>query len=265
MELLGPLLAAVVVAVFAVLVIQGLVRRTTVYEWERALEYSSGRFVRVLEPGVHYRFRPSSMIRRIDVRPRFAVVPGQEILSSDGVPLKVSLIAHYAVADPMAAVTQVDDHVTALHLQLQKAAREVIGQRPIDEVLSTRAELGDGIEALSREMALQIGIELRNVSVRDVMLSGELKRTFAQVVQARQEGLAALERARGETAALRNLANAAKAIEGNPALYQLRLLQLLASQPGHTVILGGSAEGAVSPAVVQARRPPSAAKRKSAT
>ena len=264
MELLGPLLAAVVVAVLAAVVIQGLVSRTTVYEWERALEYSSGRFVRVLEPGVHYRFRPSSTIRRIDVRPRFAVVPGQEILSSDGVPLKVSLIAHYAVTDPVAAVTQVDDHVTALHLQLQKAAREVIGQRPIDEILSTRAELGDGIEELSREMAGEIGVELRDVSVRDVMLSGELKRTFAQVVQARQEGLAALERARGETVALRNLANAAKSIEGNPALYQLRLLQLLASQPGHTVILGNP-DGAVPKAAAPARRPAPAARRKPAS
>jgi regulator of protease activity HflC (stomatin/prohibitin superfamily) len=260
MELLAPLVAAVVLAVLAALLIQGLVSRTTVYEWERGLEYSSGRFVGLLDSGVHYRFRPASMIRRIDVRPRYAVVPGQEILSSDGVPLKASLIAHYAITDPVAAVTRVDNHDHALHLQLQKAAREVIGQRTIDDILSTRAELGEAIGELSREMASDMGIELQDVSVRDVMLSGELKRTFAQVVQARQEGLAALERARGETAALRNLANAAKAIEGNPALYQLRLLQLLSSQPGHTVVLGGI-DGALYPA----GKPASATRRKGAT
>ncbi len=33
-----------------------------------------------------------------------------------------------------------------------------------------------------------------------------------------QEGLAALEKARGETAALRHLANAARMINGNPSL-----------------------------------------------
>jgi len=44
----------------------------------------------------------------------------------------------------------------------------------------------------------------------------QLKKIFTQVVKARQEGLAALEKARGETAALRNLANAAAMIERNP-------------------------------------------------
>ena len=70
------------------------------------------------------------------------------------------------------------------------------------------------------------------------MFPGELKRTFAQVVTARKEGLAALERARGETAALRNLANAARTMEGNPALMQLRVLQEIGKSPGNTVVLG---------------------------
>jgi len=70
------------------------------------------------------------------------------------------------------------------------------------------------------------------------MFPGELKRTFAQVVTARKDGLAALERARGETAALRNLANAAKLVDANPALLQLRLLQQIAESAGNTIVLG---------------------------
>ena len=42
-----------------------------------------------------------------------------------------------------------------------------------------------------------------------------------------KEGQAALERARGETAALRNLANAARMLENNPALQNLRWLQTI--------------------------------------
>ena len=51
---------------------------------------------------------------------------------------------------------------------------------------------------------------------------------------------AALERARGESAALRNLANAARVLEGNPALMNLRLLQSLsaAQSAGNTLVLG---------------------------
>jgi hypothetical protein len=79
---------------------------------------------------------------------------------------------------------------------------------------------------------------LQEAAIRDLTFPGELKKIFTQVVNARQEGLAALEKARGETAALRNLANAAQMIERNPNLMQLRLLQVLAQQPGNIIVLG---------------------------
>jgi hypothetical protein len=60
------------------------------------------------------------------------------------------------------------------------------------------------------------------------------------VLKVKQEGQAALERARGESAALRNLANAARLLDGNPALQNLRLLQSLtaAQNAGSTLVLG---------------------------
>ena len=66
-------------------------------------------------------------------------------------------------------------------------------------------------------------------------------------MKARQEGLTALAKARGETAAHRNLANAAQMIQRNPHLLQLRLLQILGQQPGNTVVLGVPAGGTPIP------------------
>ena len=54
----------------------------------------------------------------------------------------------------------------------------------------------------------------------------------------KKEGLAALEKARGETAASRNLANAAKMVKDNPALLQLRVLQTLEVGRGNSIVLG---------------------------
>lgn len=47
-----------------------------------------------------------------------------------------------------------------------------------------------------------------------------------------------MEKARGETAALRNLANAAQLVDRNPSLIQLRMLQVIGQQSGNTVVLG---------------------------
>lgn len=86
--------------------------------------------------------------------------------------------------------------------------------------------------------AADLGLRLISVNLKDIMFPGKLKEVFAQVVNAKKEGLAALEKARGETAALRNLANAAKMLEGNPNLMQLRLLQAIKEPSGNTFVLG---------------------------
>ena len=108
----------------------------------------------------------------------------------------------------------------------------------IDELLQRRHEVGPEVLRRSVEPGRALGIELLAVDVRDLMFPGPLKRTFAQVIEARQQGLAALEKARGETAALRNLANAARMVDAHPSLLQLRLLQQLESGSGNTLVLG---------------------------
>ncbi len=48
-------------------------------------------------------------------------------------------------------------------------------------------------------------MQVHAVEVRDVMLPGELRKAFSEVLKAKQEGQAALERARGERQALKRL------------------------------------------------------------
>ena len=91
---------------------------------------------------------------------------------------------------------------------------------------------------MAQAKSAELGLKLKVADVKDIMFPGEMKKAFAQVVKAQKEGQAALERARGETAALRNLANAAKMIEDNPNLLQLRALQSLADSGGNTLVLG---------------------------
>ena len=212
--------------------------RTTVYEYERALKFRHGRFVKVLGPGLYWFFPAFTRIQKIDVRPTRVAVAGQEVLSADGVAVKASLAATYRIADPSRAVLATDDYRTAVYTELQLALRTIIAESKIDDLLQQRAEMSVKLKAIPSAALEAIGIELQDAAIRDLTLPGELKKIFPQVVKARQEGLAALERARGETAALRNLANAAQMIERSPNLIQLRLLQVLAQQPGNTVVLG---------------------------
>lgn len=237
------------VLLLIVLAVAGLVwwgpATTTVFEFERGLRYRRGRFIGVLEPGVYWVTRRYGRISKVDVRPYYLVVPGQELLSQDGVGVKVSLAANIQVVDPEAAVNKVQDYRAAVYAVLQLACRDLVSAMKVEDLLTSRPQLGASMMEKSMAPIAEIGVKLVSAEIRDLMLPGDLKRVFAQEVQARKEGLAALERARGETAALRSLANAARMVQDNPALLQLRLLQTLGASSGNTVVVG-SPEGGIS-------------------
>jgi regulator of protease activity HflC (stomatin/prohibitin superfamily) len=240
-------IAAVAAVLVVTIVVKYGVRRVTVYEFERGLKYVRGRFRVVLPPGQYWYWPWFTAVRKLDVRPRFASITGQEVLSSDGVTLKVSLAANYEIEKPDMAINTVQDFQGAMHLQLQLTLRQIVGAVDIDSLLATRDEISKKLIELTEAKARELGLRLISVGLKDIMFPGKLKEVFAQVVSARKEGLAALEKARGETAALRNLANAAKMIESNPGLMQLRMLQTFSGSSGNTLVLGLPAQTAPIP------------------
>ncbi len=206
----------------------------TIFEYEKGLKYHKGKFVGILESGRYFKFSQNTTIVKIDVRPRVITIPGQEVLSSDNVSLKVSITAQYEIEDANIAVNKIASYTEALYAAVQLAVRDIIGSLAIDEVLAQRTTINQKLMEATVARAKELGLKITLIGVKDIMFPGELKKIFAKVVEAQKEGLAALERSRGETASLRNLANISKVLEDNPALLQLRALQ----SPGNTFVFG---------------------------
>lgn len=214
------------------------IRRVTVFEYQKALKYTKGRYTQTLGPGQYWILSSRSTIVPVDVRPEFITIPGQDVLSADGVTLKVSLAAQFEVSDPNVAVNKNANFRNSLYLFLQVALREIVGKEKIEALLENRAAIRAKLMELTSSKATELGLKLTFADVKDIMFPGEMKKVFAQVVKAQKEGQAALEKARGETAALRNLANAARIMDDNPNLLQLRALQALADSSGNSLVFG---------------------------
>lgn len=242
--MLVQILWVVVLVFIALLLLVGLLykilpfKRVTIYEYQRGLKYWKGGYTSALGPGQYLVFTTFTSIVPIDVRPEFLTIAGQDVLSSDGVTLKASLAAVFEVADPAVAVNKNQNYRTALYLTLQMALRELVGKEKIDDLMQNRSAIGTRLLEMTSARASELGLKLTLADVKDIMFPGEMKKAFAQVVKAQKEGQAALERARGETAALRNLANAARMMDDNPNLLQLRALQSIADSTGSTLVLG---------------------------
>ena len=232
------LVAALALIVIVVLFVRLTFARTIIMEFQAGLLYRNGRFRRLLAPGRYWLFRPNDTVIKVDVRPKLASVTGQEVVTADGVSLKLSLACRYQVVQPDVAINKVEDYQQALYQVLQLSLREIVSSSTGDELIKGRRELGERLMALASQPAADFGLQLQSVNLKDITFPGDLKKIYAQVVLAQKEGQAALERARGETAALRNLANAAQMVTDSPALIQLRLLQQLGTSTGNTIILG---------------------------
>jgi regulator of protease activity HflC (stomatin/prohibitin superfamily) len=215
----------------------------TVYDYEAGLRFDSGKLTGPLPPGRYPTWPAPVEIQRVDLREQSLSVAGQEILTADNLPVRVSVLLRWKIGDAVAWKRAGDNLHSRLYEITQLVLRRHIGARPLDALLAERATVDAGLAGdIGKEMA-NAGVVIVAADIRDLNLVGAAKQAYADLWRAQKEGLAALERARGEQAALRSLANAARMLKGNPELMNLRVLQALQGQPGRTapsVILGGA-------------------------
>jgi regulator of protease activity HflC (stomatin/prohibitin superfamily) len=218
----------------------------TVYEWEHALLYINGRFSRLLLPGRH-RNLSFGVRRDIYILPKHVqalVILPLDVTSADKLLFRLSATITYEIVNPQEAF---EGDVRELNLRLATTAAltKLAAEQTVEAFLADRSALND---RLLQMLSLPIsGCAVKSVAITSITLPPEVRRMFTEIERAKLDGLAALERARGEHAALRSLANAARMLKGNPELMNLRVLQALSSSSGKrqsTVVLG---QGALLP------------------
>ena len=167
----------------------------TIWEHEHALHFRHGKLIGPLVAGRHRLFGHGHEVQRIDNRWQEAVIQGQEFLTADKAPVKVSGIVRYRVVDPELFTKASVNALVTLYSTVQVALRNVIGAAGIEEVLAQKADFSKTLKELVDPVAKQFGYELDSVQVRDLMIVGDLKRVFTQVMTAKQEALAEIGRA----------------------------------------------------------------------
>ncbi len=193
-----------------------------------------GRFTDVLQEGVHLFFRTGRAVevRLVDMRGRTHEVTGQEVLTADRVTIRVNISADFRVVDPVKATSAVKDFGEALHKALQLAFRRTVGQRTLDQMLADKVSVdAEAAERVRTEMA-EIGLEVGDIALKDVVLPGEMRVLLNQVVEATKQAEANVIRRREETQATRQLLNTAKVMEENPVMLRLKELEALTELAG---------------------------------
>jgi regulator of protease activity HflC (stomatin/prohibitin superfamily) len=196
---------------------------------EAGLLFVDGKLVERLPAGRHAFWAVGRMvkIRKVDTRPTPLEVTAQEILTKDRVGIRVTLTAFTRVVDPEKAALAAGDVANTVYRLVQFAIREAVATRTLDEILAARDTIDREVRAFVTERAKDLGVEIGEIGVKDVILPGDVRELLNKVVEAERTAKANLIRRQEETAATRSLLNTARLMEDNPLLLRLKELEAL--------------------------------------
>jgi regulator of protease activity HflC (stomatin/prohibitin superfamily) len=130
------------------------------------------------------------------MRERELTIKGQEILTSDKVAVRVSILTQYRVVDPVAAMEKVAAYEDRLYSDVQLAARRSLASMTLEEILTNRNQLSEDILADLQAVAAGYGVEILRADVKDIIFPGNLQDIMNRVLAAERLSEAQLVEAR---------------------------------------------------------------------
>jgi regulator of protease activity HflC (stomatin/prohibitin superfamily) len=167
-------------------------------------------------------------------------VPAQEGITRDNVTVRVDAVVYFKVTSPADAVVRVEDYRFAVSQMAQTSLRSIIGKSELDDLLSDREKLNQGLELMIDSPAVEWGVSIDRVEIKDVSLPETMKRSMARQAEADRERRARVINADAELQASKKLAEAAQEMAETPSALQLRLLQTVvavAAEKNSTLVL----------------------------
>jgi regulator of protease activity HflC (stomatin/prohibitin superfamily) len=220
---LGPVV--VILVILAIIILPQALR--ILREYERGVIFRLGKLVGAKGPGMIFLIPVVDKMVRMDLRVVTIDVSKQEIMTRDNVPATVDAVVYFRVVDPMAAVVKVENFWKATSLISQTTLRSVLGQSPLDDLLSQRDIINQKLQEIIDRQTEPWGIKVTAVEVKDVALPDSMKRAMAKQAEAERERRAKIVNAEGEFQAAEKMVQAASLISKEPIALQLRYLQTM--------------------------------------
>lgn len=235
----------ILIDILIVLVLLGVVALASsirvVKQYERGVVLRLGRLQEnVRPPGLTMIVPGIDRLRKVNMQIVTMPVPGQEGITRDNVTVRVDAVVYFNVIDPARAVINVEDYLFAMGQVAQASLRSIIGKSDLDDLLSDREKLNQGLEVMIDSPALNWGVHIDRVEIKDVSLPEAMKRSIARQAEAERERRSRIISADGEFQASRRLSDAAKVMSDTPSALQLRLLETVvevAAEKNSTLVL----------------------------
>jgi regulator of protease activity HflC (stomatin/prohibitin superfamily) len=196
-------------------------------EYERGVILRLGRIQPLKGPGLIFIIPVIDRLIRVNLRTQTYDIPPQDIITEDNVTVHVNAVVYFNVVEAVRSVLSIDDYRFGTQQVAQTTLRGVLGQTPLDDLLSKRDEINQHLQQVIDQVTDPWGVKVTIVEVKDVILPESMRRAMARQAEAERDRRAKVIHAIGEKEAAANLGEAAVVLEEHPAAMQLRTLGTL--------------------------------------
>ena len=232
-----PVLAGIVALVIFLLLFSLRIAN----QYERAVVFFLGRYVRTSGPGLYLLTPLVEWQTTVDMRTSTTSVEQQETITRDNVPIKINAVIWRRVVDPARSLIEVTDVGDAVTQVAITALRGIIGQHSLDEVLKAQDAISEALQATIDKVTEPWGVKVERVQMKNVEIPETMQRAMAQEAEALREKRARQIKAEAELEAAGLLRQAAQIIMESPAGLELRRMQMItevgAEQNTMTIIM----------------------------
>ena len=211
-----------------------------VNQYERAVKFRLGRYVKTLQPGLRWVIPLIERIKKVDIRVITTDIPAQEVITKDNVPMKVNGVVFFKVINSEKAILEVEEYKYAISQLAQSALRDMTGKAELDSVLAKREEIGNQIQKIVDKETDPWGIKVTDVKIKDIELPENMKRAMAHQAEAERDRRARIINAEAEKQAAQKLKEAGDILSKSPSSMKLRFYQTLndiSEEKNSTIVL----------------------------
>ena len=216
-----------------------------VQQYQRGVLISLGRVIGVKEPGLQLIIPFIQKIFTIDMQIQVLGLGRQQVITRDSVSMVIEAVVYYQVVDPQLNYIKLDDDDLAIAQLGQAIMRKTVGAHALTEILEHGETVSDAIQSELGSAALDWGLQITRIELKDVELPEGMRRAMASQAEAVREAAAKVTAAEGEKNSAELLREAAELL--SPVALELRRLQTLAligTDNAAVVVVSQSASGA---------------------
>jgi regulator of protease activity HflC (stomatin/prohibitin superfamily) len=211
MEGLTVVLIAFIVLLVIVIFFAALSFRV-VAQWERMVVKRWGQTNPglVREPGLRFLIPIVDEGIRVDLREQFIEVPRQTTITKDNAPISVDFLIYWKIADPLMSIVNVANFAGALQGVAATTLRSVIGDIPLDDVLSERERINETLRIKLDEVTERWGGKVTTVEIREILPPPAVQEAMNRQLSAERTRRAVITESEGTRQATINVAEGDK-------------------------------------------------------